>query len=206
MSGSTVVPFIGSVEVLKVTSAGAMFTNPAHDISIFFPKGSIRDGVCARVEIGVSLTGPFVFQKDMYPISAILFISFQEDVHLLLPVEIVMPHTVSIQSYVKSHRIKFSEAICMSGGNNFKFEPVAYESDFGAFNGQGFGVVKAQSLGFYCITNEASKPDIPKELSYRINILTSRVKVSNGDCDWIREVVDVRITHDLASCRSVSFL
>ena len=49
MSGRTVVPFIGStsVEVLKVTSAGAMFTNPAHDISIFFPKGTIPDGVCA---------------------------------------------------------------------------------------------------------------------------------------------------------------
>ena len=113
-----------------------------------------------------------------------------------------MPHTITVQSDVKSHGIRFSKALCMSNSNNFKFEPVAYESEFDAFNGQGFGVVKAQSLCFYCVTNEAFKP--PKEHTYWINILTSRVKVSNRDCDWIREVLDVRITHDLPSCHSVS--
>lgn len=208
MNGSALVPFIGSVDVLKVTSAGAMFTNPAHDISIFFPKGSIPDGIYARVEVGVSLTGPFMFQKDEYPISAILFICFQENIQLLLPVEIVMPHTINIQSQneIKSCSIKFSKAVhtvCRSNGNKFNFEPVTYESEFVAFNGQGFGVLKAQSLCFYCITNEKSKPNIPREHSYRVNIITSRERVSN---DWFRDIVDVRITHDLASCCMVSFL
>lgn len=208
MSGSAHVPFIGDVEVLRVTSAGAMFVNHAHDIAIFFPKGSIPDGICAQIEVGVSLTGPFMFQKGTYPVSAILFICFQENIQLLLPVEIAMPHTINVQSQneIKSYSIKFSKAvhpICMSTSNKVMFEPVAYESQFIVSNGQGFGVLKAESFCFYCITMHTSKPDIPKELSYRVNILVSREKVSSG---WFRDLVDVRITHDLASCCTVSVL
>ena len=212
MTSITPIPFIGSVEVLKVTSAGSIFTNRAHDISICFPKGAIPDGLCAHIETGVTLSGPFAFEEDRQLISPLLFIFLQENIQLLKPVEIRMPHTITdlLPEEVESFDVRFDKAshnyndcFISQGRKSFRFKPVSYKSQFVTSKGQGFGVLEAKSLCFYCITRKI-KPDADRRDSYRISILTSRAKIQDSDPPRYRDIVDIRVTHALETCRSVS--
>ena len=50
------------------------------------------------IEVGVMLTGPFVFPQNIRPISPIIWICIRNEATLCKPVEIILPHILKLDT------------------------------------------------------------------------------------------------------------
>ena len=89
-----VVPYLDPIEVITFDHSGGEYINKAHSIIIRVPRGAIPKGVKVGIEVGVTLHGPFSFPQNTKPVSPIVWLCMQQDVHLRKPVEVVLPHCI----------------------------------------------------------------------------------------------------------------
>ena len=74
--------------------SGGEYANKAHSIIIKVPQGAIPKGVKVGIEVGVTLYGPFSFPWKTKPVSPIVWLCTQQDVHLRKAIEVVLPHCI----------------------------------------------------------------------------------------------------------------
>ena len=67
------------------------YTIQDHDITLKIPEGAVPTGKKIRFEIAVAMYGPFKFEKDMQPISPILWLCFDKGVTLNKPFHVILP-------------------------------------------------------------------------------------------------------------------
>ena len=86
--------FIKPLEVLQVFNAGLKHCDDCLGLCIDIPEGAVPVGVVLHLEVGMSLYGPFEFQDETSLISPILMLYPQEDITLLKPIRVTLPHMI----------------------------------------------------------------------------------------------------------------
>ena len=81
-------------------------------LCIDIPAGAIPEDLQLRLEVGMSLFGPFKFQPNSSPISPILMLCPQEDIALQKPIKITLPHILDglVDSDVEALGIRVTKA------------------------------------------------------------------------------------------------
>ena len=93
-------PFLQPLETFSFDHDGARFKNEKMGVIVEIPKGAIEDGLTVNIKVGIALHGPFSYPTNMHPISPILFLCPQEEVQLLQPIKIILPHIMQDDSGV----------------------------------------------------------------------------------------------------------
>ena len=93
-------PFLQPLETFSFDHNGARFKNEKMGVIVEIPKGTIEDGLTVNIKVGIALHGPFSYPTNMHPISPILFLCPQEEVRLLQPIKIILPHIMQDDSGV----------------------------------------------------------------------------------------------------------
>ena len=105
------IPFLQPLETLSFDHNGARYRNEKMGVMIEIPKGTIEEGLTVNIKVGIALHGPFNYPTSMHPVSPILFLCPQEEVQLLQPIKIVLPHIIEDDSGVillKSHHSDYN--------------------------------------------------------------------------------------------------
>lgn len=160
--------------VLTCDSSGHQYTNVDHDISINIPEGAISPGITVHLEVAVALYGPFTFSSGRRPISPILWICMQEDIELLKPVEISLPHFLLglTDDERKTLNVKFVKASHdvldpTSNQYTYQFQSHRGETQFVTNERRSYGILKADHFCFVCL--EANQdPAVAKRAGYSL--------------------------------------
>ena len=200
---TAMVPFLDEVDVLKCDSSGKEFTNTDHDITLRVPEGAIPDGVTVHIEAGVALHGPFQFPPGTRPISPIVWFCMQEDVPLLKPVEVILPHFLQHWKNLQLGFLKADHSTYTTddGEKRYMFRPVNDPMEFHFENGRGFGVLSTKHFCSLCIhTSNITRDQLISEAQY---CLTEVIPYS-----WPSMPIDVPlhfcVTFFLKTCFEVS--
>ena len=89
------VPFLKPIEVIPVTSKGAVYSCEEYGVVVKIPEGALPSWLCSSLEVGIAQHGPFEFPTGVMPISPILWVCMQHESLLLKPVEITLPHCLT---------------------------------------------------------------------------------------------------------------
>ena len=92
--------FLQPIEVITVTSEGKIVVNDKEGIFVCIPDGAVPVRKRLHVEVGSAMYGKLSFSEDMRPVSPILWICPQEEMDLLKPFKITLPHTVKYEEGV----------------------------------------------------------------------------------------------------------
>ena len=167
------VPFIKPRQILEFDSTGAVFTG-FDEIKIDIPPNAILDGVRGRLEVGVCLYGPFKFEEDYRPISPILWLCLQGNIHLEKPIKVTLPHILPDLSEedLASSGVGFAKAIhdCVtnaSGEGVFQFQASLDKASYYSCGGKGYGVLQTDHFCFTCLEAK-KKHKIAERVGYRL--------------------------------------
>lgn len=80
--------------MIQVGYEGGQYLNVSLGVHIDIPKGAVPKGSLLRLEIGVSLYGPFEYPPESKPVSPILMLCPQEDIQLQKAVRVTLPHVL----------------------------------------------------------------------------------------------------------------
>ena len=103
--------FLQPLEVLSFNHMGAKYRNEGMGVMIEIPEGAVEEGMVFTVKVGIALHGPFNYPINVHPISPVLLLCPEEEIHLLKPIKIVLPHIMdSLQedevTLLKAHHFK----------------------------------------------------------------------------------------------------
>ena len=158
--------FIKPRQILEFNSTGAVFTG-FDEIKIKIPPNAIPDGVRGRLEVGVCLYGPFMFEENYSPISPILWLCLQENIHLAKPIRVTLRHILPDLSEedLASFGVRLAEASCdcvtnASGESLYKFQPSLDKASCYSIGGKGYGVLQTDhDFCFMCLEAESTTDD-----------------------------------------------
>ena len=150
------VPFLHDVKVYQCSSSGGFCKSIAgDDIILDFPKDAVPHlSPPIRVEVGVTLNGPFIFKENVRPVSPIVWISaggfaFEKEV------EVTLHHFIDCGENTTD--LVFYESVLSSNGGNhtgsakeFHFRPSPRQSVFKADSSSGT-IHTTQLNSFMCI-------------------------------------------------------
>lgn len=146
------------------------------DISVTIPPGAIPSKTTAHIELGVALCGPFVFPDKYQPVSPIIWLCFQEDIEIRLPIMINLPHMVTDIDKVD---LKFAKASHLEYSYNATKEKEVYHfkhlQDERSFftnlsDESGYGILHVKHCCLYCIEAKTSR-DLALKLGYCLHTL-----------------------------------
>lgn len=168
-------PFCNPVEVFTCDISGK--TIEMGDVSLTVPPGAIPAEITVHIEMGVMVSGPFVFPCSYQPVSPIISLCFQECVDLLLPVTIKLPHIINDVDKVK---LLFAKASHHKKGKIHFFEHlVDGESYFtNSVEDCGNGILCVQHFCFYSIIAKMD-PELAKRKGYCLYTFTKEITPSN---------------------------
>ena len=92
--------FLQPIEVITLTSKGNIVTNDKEGITVHVPDDAVPVGKQLHIEVGSAMYGNLSFPKGMHPVSPILWICPQDEMDLLKPFKITLPHTVKYEEGV----------------------------------------------------------------------------------------------------------
>ena len=92
--------FLQPIEVITFTSEEKIVTIDKEEISICVPDNAVPIGRRLHMEVGSAMYGRLSFPENMRPVSPILWICPQEEMDLLKPLKITLPHTVQYEKCV----------------------------------------------------------------------------------------------------------
>ena len=93
-------PFLQPMEVVILTSEEKLIMNDKEGISIHVPDGAVPAGKILPMEVGSAMYGRLSFPEGMEPLSPILWICPQDEIDLLKPFKITLPHMVEYKEGV----------------------------------------------------------------------------------------------------------
>ena len=188
--------FVQPIEVVTLTNEGKVVTIDKEGISVFVPDEAVPAGRRLHMEVGSAMYGRLSFPEGMNPVSPILWICPQEEMGLLKPFKITLPHTVQYEEGVTELfflKACHNEELPMTTGLNteiFNFEEMTHEGiEFNKRNGS----VYTKLFCCICIAENVRKPTKKRYLLHR----TQPRK-------WNRVfAVDYCITFNLSTCVQV---
>ena len=203
--------------IIAFDASSKEYKNYEHDITISIPEGAVPPGAIVHLEVAVALYGPFQFSKGKRPISPILWVCLQEDVALLKPISIVLPHTLNnlnpedvmifgIQLAKADHREYITTT---EGEREFVFKPYhGVELELKSTPNRSYVVMETDHFCFICLEmnkRKSTTPEVARQMAMKmgyylhcIESLQSPYPVSPP-----REVVHFCVSFFLETCRKV---
>ena len=192
--------FLQPVEVVSLTHEGNVIMNDKEGISIHVPNGAIPVGRRLPIEIGSAMHGRLSFPEGFHPVSPILWICPQEQVDILKPFKITLPHTVKYEKGVTElfflkacHNEDLPLATQSTEWTGFTFEEMAHHEGT-EFNNV-YGSVYTKRFCCICIADNVQRPTKKRYLLHRTQPLQRNT---------LEFTVDYCITFDLPNCIEVS--
>ena len=196
------VPYLDPIEVVTFDHSGGEYTNKAHNIIIRAPRGAIPKGVKVNIEVGVTLHGPFSFPQNTKPVSPIVWLCMQQDVHLRKPVEVVLPHCICglKEGEHDDLELRFLKAnhhdvVGSAGQSAYNFLPLEGEATFTPT----CGTVHTQHFCFQCISAKKSR-----EVVQRSGYCLSRVIPHPWPAAQSQIFIYFCVTYLMETCLEVS--
>ena len=161
--------FLQPIEVITLTSEGKVIMNDKEGISIHVPDGAIPVGKRLSTEVGSAMYGKLSFPEGMHPVSSILWICPQEEMDLLKPFKITLPHTVKYEEgvtdlvFLKACHKEFS-GVSKLTTMTFKFEEMNHHERF-EFN-EVNGSVFTKQFCCICIAQKVPQPGTKRYLLF----------------------------------------
>jgi hypothetical protein len=158
------------------------------DIKVTIPPGAISDRT-VHIEMGVAMYGPFKFLENCRPVSPILWFCIKElDVELSLPIEYVLPHTVTDDIDAKLHFAKTSHSKSANACDAVPYiferlhDTQSQQSHFVRSNPQmkkyGYGHLSTKHCCYLCIEAEVERDQAIK-MGYCLHTLINKVDDSH---------------------------
>ena len=194
------VPYMDPVEVVMCDSTGGVYYDSTHDFGFAIPEGAIPEGDSIDIEVGVTLTGPFVFPQGSKPVSPIvkLCVQRQPNYKFLKPVEVVLPHYLDLTSDKNSNdlQIGFLKAgHTLNGNQEYKFERMDLSNAH--FKQEYYGILWTNHFCLLCIGQGVTRDDTENACFY----LMGYYKILPDPTMW---KVYICVVYFLKSCVEVS--
>ena len=149
--------FLQPLEVLSFDHMGAKYRNEGMGVMIEIPEGAVEEGMVVTIKVGIALHGPFNYPTNVHPISPVLLLCPEKEIHLLKPIKIVLPHIMdSLQEdevmLLKAHHF-----------NGCSFTPIKSESMM-LFKQKRFNycLFSINHFCYMCIGRDRSKSEAEK--------------------------------------------
>ena len=193
-AGALELAFIQQIKVVTLTHERQKV--PIDEgISIHVPDDAMPVGERLNIEYGSAMYGRLSFPEDMRPVSPILWICPQEEMDLLKPFKITLPHTVMYEEGVTELfflKACHNEEIPMAMQEVFDFEEMTQHNGI-EFN-EREGSVYTMRFCCVCIAQNVRRPSKKRYLLHR----------TQPRCRNSREfAVDYCITFDMPHCVKV---
>ena len=167
------VPFLDH-QLLECDSKGREWTSRDHDITLRIPKGALAEGEKVRVELGVTMYGPFTFPENTQPISPTLWLCIlEEDVELKKPFQVILPHYLTglSKDRVQHHQVGFAKAshndYCFIDGQmTYRFQRSENKTLLATTGDKSYGVLITNHCCFYCLLANNKESDLTLDSRY----------------------------------------
>ena len=151
--------WLGDIESAFFDEREGTFSCDKHGISVKVPAGAIRSGMKAELKVGATLFAPVKPVDNNVPpmlVSAIVWLSM--GVKLQKPMQIQIPHCVSVNSETEANKLQFARSHHFTGDRS-----IMKALDGGNFAiGKSFGTIEVDRFSYYTIEYRFSADDIDK--------------------------------------------
>ena len=166
-------------------------------VMIEIPKGAIEGRLTVSIKLGIAMHGPFSYPTDVHPISPILFLCPQEEVRLLQPIKIVLPHFMDYSMQDDPGVIVLKAYHDYHTDGQYNFKPLNSKT-------KGLSLFKHErysycllSLDHFCFTCIANHVD--EQSARKFNYSLTCVK-----SHWNCEDIYIYVSFNMPNCRQVS--
>ena len=141
---------IGDIERGMFDERGGVFHSYKHGVTVLLPAGAIPSGILAELKFAATLTAPIKLTSNKLPVSAIYWLCM--DAMLQKPLEVRMPHFVSIEDKVQSSNLKFLKSTHSPVDVIENFMSNTIEGEFPV--GESYGSLAVDHFCYYCIVGD----------------------------------------------------
>ena len=169
------------------------------------PEGAVTKGKKLYLEVGVTMYGPFIFSRDVQPISPILWLCpLNGDFAVNKPIQIKLPHFLTGLNIDKlqDHGIAFMKANHLDITDQhsqiyYNFQDVKGGKEFCSDGCKSYGVLAIEHCCFYCIKANKS-PEMIRDATFCL----TRIEKSSPP----RYEICFAVTYLLDTCLQVNFI
>ena len=210
------VPLQDHVTVIELDTYGGEYKNVDHDISLSIPEGAVADGEMIHMEVAVALYGPFHFSDGKRPISPILWLCIQEDIALLKPISIVLPHMLVnlTREDVANFGIQIAKAdhreyvTTTPGKREYVFKPHSAAMELTSTQERGYVTIKTDHFCFICLEMNkigSTSPEAARQVAMKMGYYLHCVESLQSPylVSPPREVIHFCVSFFLETCRKV---
>ena len=203
------VPFVQDISVYQCSSLGGFCRSiVGDDVILHFPREAVsHDSDPVKVEVGVTLNGPFTFQGNVKPVSPIVWIS-SCDLTYNKAIKVTLCHFVDCKDDTSD--LVFYESVYSHSSNSnngaglvdgFHFKPSSRQTMFTAHNSSGT-ILTTKLNSFMCICYKQPE-QIPARTKYCLIKVTPTAPCDTDRVMFLKHFV---LTHFLDTCIEVSSL
>jgi hypothetical protein len=210
------VPFQDDVAIIEFDDSGGEYNNIDHDITLSVPEGAIPRGEIVHMEVAVALYGPFHFSGGKRPISPILWLCPQENVALIKPIRIVLPHMLVnlTQEDVINFGIELEKAdhreyiTTLEGKRQYIFRPHSAALELTSTQERGYIAIKTDHFCFICLEMNKlgnTTPEIARQMAVKMGYYLHCVESLQSPylVSPPREIIHFCVSFFLETCRKV---
>ena len=198
------VPFL-THKLLECTHDGLEYTFDAHDITFSVPEGAVTAGQNIHFEMAIAMYGPFKFPENTQPISPIVWLCLEEDIELLKPFQISIPHYLTgiTEDRYQYHQVCFvkashSDYVLKGNQINYIFRQCDAKPQFASCGDKTFGVLISKHCCFYCLMANSTK-EVINDSEYTLSRVERRVGPQTNEVYFL-------VTYFLRSCLKVRWI
>ena len=147
-------------DTVKYGSAGGMYINQIHDVTIQIPEKAVPEGTYFQLSISAMLHGHFLFPEGVRPVSPIIWLCPQPTLTFSKPIEVVLPHYLHCENKKDTENLIFMKANHHPINGKFHFKPADGESIFKHHTS--YGTLHTTHCCFLCITTKTTERETPK--------------------------------------------
>ena len=193
--------FLQPMELVTLTSKGKEIINEKEGISVHVADDTVPVGRILHLELGSSMHGRLSFPTNVSPVSPILWICPQEDIPLLKPIKITLPHTVKYEEgtselvFMKAHHeMRHETPLIMPTSTEYRFEFEEIVHHEGVNFNKTNGSIFTKQFCPLCIAKKVLEPTCK-----RYKLLRTQPKNNNTS----RFSIDYCVVYTLPTCLEV---
>ncbi len=195
------------IERFKVDQHGREYAIHLHDVTIKIPPSAIVENHFSMdIEVGIMLTGPFVFPQNIRPISPIIWICIRNEATLCKPVEITLPHFLKFDALDSNELgLRFMKAnhraprLFVDGSKKFVFSNIG--NDDTVYFTSHRGKLQTDHFCFLCI----AAPD-SRAICERASYCLTRVEPITWNPSKQKQDIYFIVSYSIKTCLDVSKL
>lgn len=202
------VPFIQDVGIYQCSSPGGFCKSTAgDDVILHFPKDAVPHKVDpVRIEVGITLNGPFTFEGDVQPVSPIVWIS-SGGITFKKAIKVTLCHFIDCRDDTSD--LMFYESIPRKSSSNnstgaglldeIHFKPSSRQTMLKAYNDS--GTFLTTELDFLVCICHKQPMKIPAQTKYCLIKVIPTTPYSKDGMTFLKHFI---LTHFLDICIEVS--